>query len=119
MWTAATKVETQSCGRRPQAVARVDALLEEHVVSPAAKHAGGGKDDGLTPQQRNERDKAAMLEKQAKKQAAKEAGALKDKKGAPKPGTVDGPGKKKKKEKKEDLSALLSEGLNVSGKKKK
>ena len=37
----------------------------------AAKHAGGGKDDGLTPQQRNERDKAAMLEKQAKKQAAK------------------------------------------------
>jgi hypothetical protein len=44
---------------------------------------------------------------------------VKDKKGAPKPGTVDGPGKKKKKEKKEDLSALLSEGLNVSGKKKK
>jgi len=85
----------------------------------AAKHAGGGRDDGLTPQQRNERDKAAMLKKQAKKQAAKEAGALKDKKGAPKPGTVDGPGKKKKKEKKEDLSALLSEGLNVSGKKKK
>ena len=83
----------------------------------AAKHAGGGKDDGLTPQQRNERDKAAMLEKQAKKQAAKEAGALKDKKAAPKPGTVDGPGKKKK-EKKEDLSALLSEGLNVSKKKK-
>ena len=85
----------------------------------AAKHAGGGKDDGLTPQQRNERDKAAMLEKQAKKQAAKAAGEVKDKKGAPKPGTVDGPGKKKKKEKKKDLSALLSEGLNVSGKKKK
>ena len=63
----------------------------------AAKHAGGGKDDGLTPQQRNERDKAAMLEKQAKKQAAKAAGEVKDKKGAPKPGTVDGPGKKKKK----------------------
>ena len=85
----------------------------------AAKHAGGGKDDGLTPQQRNERDKAAMLEKQAKKQAAKAAGEVKDKKGAPKPGTVDGPGKKKKKEKKGGLSALLSEGLNVSGKKKK
>lgn len=35
-----------------------------------------------------------------------------------KPGTVDGPGKKKKK-KEEDLSALLADGLNVSGKKKK
>mmetsp|Transcript_11651 Transcript_11651/g.34697 ORF Transcript_11651/g.34697 Transcript_11651/m.34697 type:complete len:102 (+) Transcript_11651:239-544(+) len=84
----------------------------------AAKHAGGGHDDGLTPAQRNERDRKALEEKKAAKAAAKEKGEYTDKKaGNPgKPGT--GPGEKKAKKKKEDLSALFQEGLNV-GKKKK
>ena len=63
-------------------------------------------------------DKKAMEEKKAKKAADKAAGGDGGKKNPGKPGTVDGPGKKGKK-KEEDLSALLGEGLNVSGKKKK
>ena len=58
-----------------------------------------------------------MEEKKKAKEAAKAAGGD-VKKNPGKPGTVDGPGKKGKK-KEEDLSALLGEGLNVSGKKKK
>eukprot|EP00286_Rhodomonas_abbreviata_P024950 CAMPEP_0181308588 /NCGR_PEP_ID=MMETSP1101-20121128/11547_1 /TAXON_ID=46948 /ORGANISM="Rhodomonas abbreviata, Strain Caron Lab Isolate" /LENGTH=59 /DNA_ID=CAMNT_0023414989 /DNA_START=53 /DNA_END=232 /DNA_ORIENTATION=- len=38
-----------------------------------AKHAGGGKDDGLTPAQRKERDAAALQEKLKKKAEAKAA----------------------------------------------
>jgi len=59
-----------------------------------------------------------MEEKIAAKKAAKEAGVTVEKKKANKPGTVDGPGKKGKK-KEEDLSVLLSAGLDVGGKKKK
>lgn len=88
-----------------------------------AKNQPSAANAGMTPQQRNERDRLALLEKQAKKAAAKEAGDGDKNKGVAKPGkpgTVDGPGKKKKKKvKNEDLSALLSEGLTVSGKKKK
>ena len=41
----------------------------------ASKESDSEKNKGLTPKQRNERDKAAMLEKQARKQAEKEAAA--------------------------------------------
>jgi len=64
-----------------------------------AKHAGNDNNDGLTPQQRNERDKKAMLEKQAKKKADKAAagGDGKVSKNPGKPGTATAPARKKKK----------------------
>ena len=48
-----------------------------------AEASKGRKDDGLTPQQRNERDKAAMAAKKAAKEAAK---AAQDAGGQPPPG---------------------------------
>jgi hypothetical protein len=43
----------------------------KRAAARAAKHGGKGqKDDGLTPQQRNERDAKAMAEKMARKAAA-------------------------------------------------
>ena len=76
----------------------------QRAQNRAAKYAGSGRDDGLTPQQRNERDAKAMAEKKAQK-AAKAAEA--------KP-TSSGPAAPKKKvaaKKDDDLSTLLADGL--------
>jgi len=70
----------------------------------AGKGAAAKKDDGLTPQQRNERDAKAMAEKRAKKAAAaSDAGG--------KAASGPAPAKKKVEKKADDLSSLLSEGL--------
>eukprot|EP00635_Sarcinochrysidales_sp_CCMP3193_P003811 CAMPEP_0118916656 /NCGR_PEP_ID=MMETSP1166-20130328/16612_1 /TAXON_ID=1104430 /ORGANISM="Chrysoreinhardia sp, Strain CCMP3193" /LENGTH=91 /DNA_ID=CAMNT_0006856557 /DNA_START=70 /DNA_END=345 /DNA_ORIENTATION=+ len=76
----------------------------QRAANRAAKYAGNTREDGLTPQQRNERDAKAMAEKKAAKAAAKADGA--------KP-TATGPVAPKKKEvkKSDDVSSLLTEGL--------
>lgn len=71
----------------------------QRAAARTAKAGGGKKDDGLTPQQRNERDAKAMAEKRAKKKESEG-----DKKN-PNPNPAS------QKKKKDDVSSLLSEGL--------
>ena len=101
------------CARREGNLSMARGNQRELSREKNAKKQGGTKESdteknkGLTPEQRNERDKAAMLEKQARKQAEKEAAAARGE-------TVVEVQKKPKADKaskNQALNALLNAGL--------
>lgn len=77
----------------------------QRAANRAARAGSSKNDDGLTPQQRNERDAKQLAEKMAKKAADKQASA------SASSGSKAPPPKKKVEKKKEDVASLLSEGL--------